>query len=40
MCRIAALLPEDSHGQFKNNPLIKKFQEQNEPSSEIQHNSE
>ena len=40
MCRIAALLPEDSHGQFKNNPLIKKFQEQNEPSSEIQRNSE
>ena len=40
MCSIAALLPEECHGQFKNNPLIKKFQMQNEPYSAEQDNNE
>ena len=40
MCSIAALLPEECHGQFKNNPLIRKFQKQNEPYSEKQINNE
>jgi 1-acyl-sn-glycerol-3-phosphate acyltransferase len=33
MCRIAALLPEDSHGEFKGNPKIEEFRIQNNMTS-------
>tara|TARA_B100001142_G_scaffold126814_2_gene128699 strand:+ start:4400 stop:5128 length:729 start_codon:yes stop_codon:yes gene_type:complete len=34
MCRIAALLPEESHGEFKGNPKIEEFRIQNNMTSE------
>ena len=33
MCRIAALLPEESHGEFKGNPKIEKFRIENDLAS-------
>ena len=33
MCRIAALLPEESHGEFKGNPKIEEFRIQNNMTS-------
>ena len=33
MCRIAALLPEESHGEFKGSPKIKEFRIQNDLAS-------
>jgi len=30
MCRIAALLPAETHGAFSNNPLIEKYKKENE----------
>jgi len=29
MCRIAALLPEECHGKYKNNPNVKKYRLEN-----------
>jgi len=29
MCRIAALLPEECHGKYKNNPDVKKYRLEN-----------
>ena len=33
MCRIAALLPDESHGEFKGSPKIKEFRMQNDLAS-------